>query len=575
MPKDYDFAGWVTRSNIECDDGRTIMANAFTGSPETVPLKWQHDIDNPQNTLGSMTLVHSAEGVYGYAHLNGSDNATHVREVVKNGDINALSIRAGHLKELGGRVIQGIIKEVSLVDRGANPGAYIDDIVIHGEDASEALIYTGLQDLIHSADALPSEPNKEEETKVAEKTLGEIVESMDEEQQAAVEALIGLALDSVLEDEEENEEENEDGDGVDMKHNSFENNGGDYVAGGTEQFEEIMHAAIDSGASFKHAAKEYGISNIEVLFPEHQLTKGLQIIEDKNTNVTKILGSISKSPFSFVKMLFADLDEDYMRAKGYITATQKLDDVFDVFTRKVSPTTIYKRQKLDRDDIVDIVDVNVPMLVQGTMKRALEKEIVRAVLVGDGRVKSDKNKISESCIIPIAKDDAIYTTKYQLNSVDEIMESVMYMLTEYKGDGTPSFYCNPTLSVALKLQKTATGKYLFGDIPTLETMASKMGVAEIVPTSLLDKLEFIIVNLSDYTLGAVNGGQITNFDDFDIDFNQYKYLIETRLSGALTAPKSAFYVKLKEVAVKKPTVLTLDTTEDTTPPVKPPVEEGK
>lgn len=555
----YDFAGWVTKNDIKCDDGRTIRHSAFVQSPETVPLMWQHDDSTPENVLGHMVLQHSDEGTYGYGIFNNTPAAEHAKEMVKNRDIVSLSVRAGQLKQQAMDVVGGIIKEVSLVTRGANPGALIDDVIMHSDDTvQEAIIYSGLSDMIHTADSLPetkeggnnmpvdNNPETEEDL-----TVQDVLDTLTSEQTQAVEVMIGAILDQ--EDDENYDEE----DGVQMKHNAFE--GGEEYKGvesiTPEERGEIMHAAMDNNTTLSHAAKAYGISNVELLFPDAKNTQGIQIFEDKNTNVTKILGSIRKSPFAFVKTIIADLNEEYMRAKGYVTAAEKYEDVFSLITRKVTPTTVYKKQKLDRDDIVDVTDVNLPLFVQGTLRGALEKELVRAVLVGDGRRVDDKDKINEKNIIPIAKDEDLYTVKYDLESVDQVLESVMYMLTEYHGEGTPTLYCNPVLAVALKLMKSATGKYLFGDVPTYESMAARMGVKEIVTTSILDKGEFLIVNLSDYSLGTNNGGEVTSFDDFDIDFNQLKWLIETRLSGALTMPKSAFYVKVKNVEVAKPEVL--------------------
>lgn len=578
----YDFAGWVTKNDIQCDDGVIIRKGAFVNSPETVPLYWEHDNTSPDNLLGNMTLVHSDEGVYGYGRFNNTPSAENAKEAVRHKDIVSMSIRANNLVKQAANVVGGVIKEVSLVTRGANPGAFIEEVLVHsGNDGEEALIWTGLEDLIHAADTvLPKEDknvdveNKKEEPK-KEKTLGDVIETMNEDQKEAMEIAIGLALDA-RDEEEEDEEDNIDEDGVDMKHNAFEDTSTTYTGAAViskEKFGEIVHSAMDSGKSLSHAAKEYGISNIELLFPDAKNTQGVHILEDKNTNVTKILSSIRKTPFSFVKTIIADLNDEYMRAHGYVTGTKKYDDVFKLLSRKVEPTTIFKRQKLDRDDIIDITDVNVVQLVQGTLRGALEKELVRAILVGDGRLITDKDKIDESKIIPIAKDSDLYTKKYKLESVDKILEAVMFMLTEYQGEGTPSLYCSPTLAIALKLMKSATGKYLFGDIPTYEVMASKMGVKEIVPTSILKDNEFIVANLSDYSIGTNAGGEVTSFDDFDIDFNQYKYLIETRLSGALTIPNSAFYVTLDQVVVVKPTVLTAVVTDENgtqpIPPVKP------
>ena len=579
----YDFAGWVTKNDIKCDDGVVIRKGAFVNSPETVPLYWEHDSTSPDNLLGNMTLVHSDEGVYGYGRFNNTPSADNAKEAVRHKDIVSMSIRANQLVKQAANVVGGVIKEVSLVTRGANPGAFIEEVLVHGaEESSEALIWTGLSDLLHSSDSeLPKEEKKldlEDKTKeepTKEKTLGDVIETMNDDQLEAMEIAIGLALDAAENADENEDETNKDEDGVDMKHNAFEDTNSTYTGAATvssEKFGEIMHSAIDGKNSLSHAAKEYGISNIEMLFPDAKNTQGVHILEDKNTNVTKILSGIRKTPFSFVKTIIADLDDEYMRAHGYVTGTKKYDDVFKLLSRKVEPTTIFKRQKLDRDDIIDITDVNVVQLVQGTLRGALEKELVRAILVGDGRLISDKDKINESKIIPIAKDADLYTKKYKLGSVDKILEAVMFMLTEYQGEGTPSMYCSPTLAVALKLLKSATGKYLFGDIPTYEVMASKMGVKEIVPTSILKDNEFIIANLGDYSIGTNAGGEVTSFNDFDIDFNQYKYLIETRLSGALTIPNSAFYVTLDEVVVVKPTVLTKvsdGTATEPVPPVKP------
>lgn len=589
----YDFAGWVTKNDILCDDGRTIKHGAFVESPTSVPLVWNHDTTIPENIIGTVELEHSAEGTYGYGYFNGTDTANHAKQMVKHGDISAMSIRANNLIEKVKDVVGGKITEVSLVLQGANPGALIDTVMSHsGETADHHIIYTG--ELIHSADSLPKQEEEKEvdlENKetTEEKTVQDVLDTMDDDQLKVTEILIGLAVEETLKDEDETEEETEEetedeGDGTDMKHNSFEGNG--QVVGAAAVVDpnenpkgmtanELLHSAGQSGLpSLKHAANTYGISNIEVLFPDFKNTQGVKILEDKNTNATAIMGMVSKSPFAHVKTIIADLNEDYMRAKGYITANRKKEDVFALLSRKIGPTTVYKKQKLDRDDIIDITDINVVQLVQGTMRPALIKELVRAMFFGDGREvlvngEANPDKIKEDCIIPITKDDNLYCSKHEVDKVEDVLEAVMYLLTEYQGDGTPTLFCNPTLATSLKLAKTTTGKYLFGDVPTLESMASRMGVAAIVTSSIFPKNDIVITNLSDYQFGSSKGGEITDFEDFDIDYNQYKFLIETRLSGGLTTPKSAFYLKVKEVMVGKPSTL-VQLTDDSLIPSTPP-----
>lgn len=560
--KDYDFAGYVTKNDILCDDGRTIKHGAFVDSGTSVPLVWNHDISTPENIIGNVELEHRSDGVYGYGTFMETPEGLSAKEAVKANVINAMSIRARNIQEHGKDVIHGVIHEVSLVLRGANPGAFIDTIIAHGEGVDEeAIIYTGLE-FTHSSDNEEETEMDEENKEVSNENefdLEEVVGTFNDEQLKAAEILISLGIEEAYNDEED------EGDGTDMKHNSFEQNGSELLHGASDlpiSANELLHVAGQGGyTTLSHAAKEYGISNIDVLFPEAKLTEGVQIFEDKNTNVTKIMGMIGKSPFPFVRTIIADLDADYMRAKGYVTADRKVEDVFKLMGRKITPTTVYKKQKLDRDDIVDITDVNVTNLVRNTMRPALLKELVRAALIGDGRElvgtdgKANPDKINESNIIPIISDDDLYTIKYTVPKVEDVLESVMYALTEYHGEGTPALFCSPTLATAIKLAKSATGKYLFGDIPTLEAMASKMGVSEIVPTSILGDQDIIIVNLRDYQFGTANGGEVTDFEQFDIDYNQYKFLIETRLSGGLTMPKSAIYMKVETVEVTKPSIL--------------------
>lgn len=551
--RDYDFAGWVTKNDTLCSDGVVIKHNAFKGTKEQVPLVWNHDHSSPSNVLGHVILEHRDKGVYGYGYFNDTESGQDAKAMVQHGDISSMSIGANKIKKRANEVIHGIIREVSLVMAGANPGAVIESIA-HSDDGNgiEDIVFT-TGTLIHSADDILEEDyedytleHEEGDDDMSDKTVGEVMDTLDEEQQMAVQMVIAAALDDDGSDYENG------GEG-DMKHNTFE--GGEEELYHGEEFAELVTSAMQDNGSLKHAAAEYGIQNIEILFPEAQTVGDpIQIYKDKNTNTAKILAKFHKSPFANVKTVVADLTEKEARARGYIKAAEKFEQVFPLMTRKIGPQTIYKKQKLDRDDIVDITDYNVVGFIQSEMRMMLNEEIVRACLVGDGREVTDADKIKEDHIKPIIKDDAFYTTKLSVDNPADVLEAVIYALADYQGSGVPDLYVHPTMAAALKLVKDATGKYLFGDIPTLQNIASRLGVNEIIPTSFLSKNDMIIVNLADYTIGATKGGQTTTFEDFDIDFNQYKYLIETRLSGALTVPKSAIHVNVKNVDLKSPAV---------------------
>lgn len=548
----YDFAGWVTKSDIRCSDGVTIKHDAFKDNDgQKVPLVWNHNYDSPNNVLGHVVLENRNNGVYGYGYFNDTDEASSAKQLVKHGDISSMSIGARKIKRSGTNVVHGRIYEVSLVLSGANPGAMIDTVMQHSEDGDveHGIIYTG--NLIHSSDDII---NHKEETQggddnMAEKTIGDIIDELTEEQKNAVYALIGM----VVEGEENSDEE--EGDDEEMKQNVFSKG----ITGQEEMvlkhsYNEALKFASDNKVSslkdVLEAAREedtitHGINSIEMLFPEAaQSTNGNTPIlyKDPNTAYAEILDSVTKSPFSRVKTLVADLTEDEARAKGYIKGNMKKEEYFSLIKRQTTPTTVYKKQKLDRDDVIDITDFDVVAFMNLEMQTMLKEEIARALLVGDGRTFDSDEKIDEQNIRPIVGDHEFFTIHKAFASADDFIEAVITAMAEYRGSGRPNMYIDPTLLSAVKLLRAQDGRFLFGDIPSNEAIANRLGLNKIVPTTFMTGKGAVIVNLRDYTLGATKGGQITNFDDFDIDFNQYKYLIETRLSGALTMPKSAIHL---------------------------------
>lgn len=546
MPKEkYDFAGWVTKNDTRCSDGVVIKHGAFKDNDQkTVPLVWNHNHSEPTNVLGHVMLHDDEKGVYGYGYFNETDEARHAKELIKHGDISAMSIGANRIKKQGQNVIHGMIYEVSLVLRGANPGALIETVMAHsdGEGYDKAIIYT--DNLIHSADdILDYEPEQQEEEvqHMAEKTIGDILATLDDEQMNAVEALIA----NVIEDEDISQND-EDGDDY-MKHNVFN---GPVQEEGVLTHSDIQAVFDDAKkmGSLKEAMLEHSITNIEYLFPDAQVVSGAPFIyKDQRTSTELIMNAIHKSPFSRVKTIIADLTEDTARARGYIKGNQKLEQVFSLLTRSTDPMTIYKKQKLDRDDIVDITDFDVVGFVGKEMKMMLLEEIARAVLVGDGREVSSPDKIKADKIRPIITDDDLYTIKKDVDTVGgevtiDVIPAIIKALAEFEGSGTPTMYCHPAFVADLRLLTAVDGRFLFGDIPTKEAIAARLGVSSIVETTFMADKTALFVNLNDYTLGSTKGGEVTNFEDFDIDFNQYKYLIETRLSGALTIPKSAIYL---------------------------------
>ena len=560
--QDYDFAGWVTRADIKCSDGVTIKQGAFNDNHgKRVPLVWNHNYDSPKRVLGSVLLESRNGSTYGFGYFNETEEAKNAKEMVRHGDINAMSIGAKKIKRSGTDVIHGDIYEVSLVLAGANPGALIDSIITHGDngDTESALIY--LNETIYSVESLVddeqithSADNEEKEMGNEEKTIGDIVETMSEEQKEAVYALIGSVMDSY-------EEEDEEGDDT-VKQNVFNNKETDNskevlkhsfntaiasaIKTGASSLKQVLTATIEDNDELHH-----GINSIEMLFPEaYESTNGNEPIlyKDPNTASEKILGKVHKSPFSKVRTLAADLTENEARAKGYVKGAMKKEEFFSLIKRVTTPTTVYKKQKIDRDDVIDIVDFDVVSFMNREMQIMLKEEIARAIIVGDGRDIADADKISETCIRPILTDNAFFTIQKQYTNAADLVEKHIKAMAEYRGTGTPDMFIDPVLLADIKLLKGTDNRYLFGDIPSTAAIAARFGVGEIIPTSFMSGKGAVVVNLADYSLGATKGGQITNFNDFDIDFNQYKYLIETRLSGALVMPKSAIAYNTAVVA---------------------------
>lgn len=547
MSKDYDFAGWVTKNDTLCSDGVVIKHDAFAGNDKgKVPLVWEHVHSDPTNVLGYVMLHNADKGVYGYGYFNDTDEAAHAKTLLEHGDISSMSIAANKIQKQGQDVVHGRIFEVSLVLAGANPGAMIEDVVTHGDsgDGSEAVIYTG--NLLHSADDIIEDKKEEKEVNDEDnknteqeqedgKTVEEVLKTLTPEQETAVAALLGAVSG-------EDEDEDEDTEGEEVKHNVFESAKEEQEILTHSQQAELIADAKSLG-SLKEAYLEHSITNIETLFPDYQALQSEPVIyRDTNTNAEAIVNGTTKSPFSRVKTLYADFTEDEARARGYIKGREKLEQVYTIMHRTTDPQTVYKKQKLDRDDVIDIKDMDIVAFTNKEMRFMLNEEIARAILVGDGRAASDASKIQETHIRPIITDDDMYTIKKTFSSAADLIEVVINALAEYRGSGKPTMYIDPVLLAQFRLLKAADGRYLFGDVPSVESMAARLGVAAIVDTTFMAGKGAVLVNLRDYTVGATKGGEVTTFDDFDIDFNQYKYLIETRLSGALTMPKSAIYL---------------------------------
>lgn len=548
----FDFSGYATKNDLKCADGRTIRRNAFKDNDgQTVPLVWQHMHNSPDNVLGHALLENRDDGVYAYCKLNDTPAGKNAKLLVQHGDITSLSIFANNLVQKGSDVVHGVIREVSLVLSGANPGALIDNLSIAHSDGSyteseeEAIIYTGLEittDEIEHADKNQNES----------KTVQEIFDSLTEEQKNVVYAMLAQVIEDNIEHSDEDEDDilehsNNKG-GNNMKRNVFDQelNAEHPKTLSHDQIKAIVDDAVRYGSfreSFLAHAQEYGIENIDFLFPDAKLVNNQPELIKRDTSwVNTVLGGVKKTPFSRIKSIAADITADEARAKGYIKGNQKLEEVFPLLKRVTTPTTIYKKQKLDRDDIIDITDLDVVAWMKQEMRMMLDEEIARAILIGDGRQITDPDKINEENIRPIAHDVDLYSHKVKVApniSGATLIETMIRNRKHYKGSGTPTLYTTNQILIDLLLVKDKIGRRLYNSKAELASALLVKDIVEVEVMETMPNLLGIFVNLNDYTLGADKGGQISMFDDFDIDFNQYKYLMETRISGALTKPKSA------------------------------------
>jgi len=625
MAKRCDFGGWATKNDLRCSDGRTIRRDAFKDCDgETVPLVWSHDHNSPSTVLGHALLENRRDGVYAYGFFNNTSAAQDAKEAVRHGDIKHLSIYANRLTQKAGDVLHGVIREVSLVYAGANPGAIIDNAVIaHGDGSyslseDEAIIFTG-EDLDVGDDLAHSE---EERGKMAKRTIGEILDGMSDEEREAVEYIARVHAEDAVEhamseyddeydeeyddDDQYDEEYDDDGQyddeayddeydeeydddqyddegdegeaaehsdyfdgGEDMYYNVFDNET-DVAEGGALSHDEmsaILGDAKTCGSlkeSFLAHAADYGIEDIEYLFPEaREQNIPPEFIKRPDNWVSVVMSGVHHTPFSRLKSTYADITADEARAKGYLKGKLKKEEVFSLLKRTTAPTTIYKKQKMDRDDQIDITDFDVVAWLKSEMRTMLDEEIAGAILVGDGRLASDDDKIKEDCVRPIVSDADLFTIKYAVGADKAVPAGVTTMedmaqyyaksfikaaiksRKGYKGSGSPTMFTSESMLSEMLLLEDTIGHPLY---KTEAELATKMRVSRIVtvPDEILDRAKVdgktvfaIVINLNDYNVGADKGGAISMFEDFDIDYNQQKYLIETRCSGSLTKPFSA------------------------------------
>lgn len=571
----YDFCGYATKNDIKCSDGRVIRRNAFKECDgKRVPLVWQHMHDDVENVLGHAVLENRKDGVYAYCSLNDTRAGQHAKALIEHGDITSMSIYANRLVQNGSDVMHGVIREVSLVLAAANPGATIENLAFQHSDGSitdsedEAIIYSG-EELIHAEDEdedgdEDEDYDEDEDMEHADgETVGDVWNSLSEQQKEVVYYLMSQIGGESAEHSDEG--------GSNMKKNVFD---GSATGPSADQGPVLTHdqmSAIFADAqkcgSFKQAvlahAKQYGISNIEVLFPEaRNINVPPEFIKRDTTWVSGFISACHHSPFSRIKSMFADITADEARAKGYVTGAKKLEEVFPVMTRSTTPTTIYKKQKFDHDDIIDVTDFDVVSWVRREMRMMLDEEIARACLLGDGRKVTDADKIKEDHIRPIVKDDEFYTMRLiledpvsygSIDAVNALTAQVITAMEDYEGSGNTIAYVRPSFANAYRLSTDKIGRFVYNDDGAV---ASALGVGRVQRLPLLkDKtagvityeeedyyIEAVIVDPRDYTIGADKGGQITSFDAFDIDYNQHKYLLETRISGCLTKHHAALVI---------------------------------
>ena len=587
MEKNYDFCGWATRNGLKCSDGRVIMQDAFKENDgKKVPLVWNHQHNEPMNVLGHAVLENRADGVYTYGKFNESESGKAAKLLVENGDVNALSIFANQLRQNGANVIHGNIREVSLVLAGANPGAFIESVIKHDDSSDEeAVIYTGENlelshseedesvSISHANDDKESDENGEGAKEMAdenkkpesEETVADVFNTLTEKQKNVVYAMIGQAL------EDSNEDDDSEGGNDNMKHNVFDT---DKDTKENTLSHDAMNAIIGDAKrygsmkeSFLQHAETYGIDNVEYLFPDEKNVTNTPIFIQRDTSwVRDFMGAVHHTPFSRIKSLFADITEDEARAKGYIKGKLKKEEVFSLLKRTTTPTTIYKKQKMDRDDVIDITDFDVVAWLKTEMRGMLDEEIARACLVGDGRLASSDDKINEQNVRPVWTDSDLFTIKASFtvsgsatedDKAKAFIRAAIKARKDYKGSGNPILFTTEDIVTDCLLLTDEMGRDLYESV---EKLATKLRVRKIVTVPVMEgltrngtgddstskyELYGIIVNPVDYNVGADKGGAINMFDDFDIDYNQQKYLIETRCSGALIRPYSAIAVELK------------------------------
>lgn len=579
---EFDFSGWATRNDLQCSDGRTIRKDAFKNSSgQKVPLVWNHQHNDSLNVLGHALLENKPEGVYAYGKFNDTESGQNAKLLVEHGDVSALSIYANQLKQQGGNVLHGAIREVSLVLSGANPGAYIDSVIRHGEESEEeAVIFTGEELILFHADEEEDKDKEDEEEESkddeSEETVADVFETLSEKQKTVVYALIGQALEDDKEKKEEPEEQSkpeaestkDEGDD-EVKHNIFENE---------EQKDDnfLSHAEMQAiftdakkSSSLKETVLAHGITNIDYLFPDAKnLNPTPAFIKRDTTWVGKVMSGVHNTPFSRIKSTFANLTEADARAKGYIKGEKKVEETFSLLKRTTTPQTIYKKQKLDRDDVIDIVDFDVVAWLKTEMRMMLDEEIARATLIGDGRLASSDDKINETNIRPIWTDADLYTVKHKLDvlvaataeqKAKAFIKAAVKSRKNYKGSGRPTLFTTEDMLTDMLLLEDTTGRVIY---ESEDKLATALRVSEIVTVPVMEgatrevadathQLLGLIVNLNDYNIGADKGGAVNMFDDFDIDYNAQKYLIETRCSGALTVPYSAIAIEVEvEVEVE-------------------------
>lgn len=591
MAGKYDFVGYATRNDLQCSDGRVIRRNAFKDCDGTrVPLVWNHQHNDVSNVIGYADLENVSDGVLAHCAFNSTQKGKDGKECVEHGDVVSLSIYANQLKQVGADVLHGMIREVSLVLAGANPGAYIEEVLTHGDEEGlySAEIYSGEPiELYHAEEEKEEKPVADNEKK-SEKTIGEIIDTMSDEQKEALYALVGMAAEGAGADEEDEEDEDDSEGGNDMKHNAFDSASNGIYTGAAPVNMDLIHSAAKKAGSYRQAVNDmiengelahamtvpmdgmtgpsqatanqtYGFRDPDMLFPEYKsLNTPPEWIKRDTGWVSVFLNGAHHLPFSRIKSQFADLTGEQARARGYLKGHTKKEQVFSLLKRTTDPQTIYKKQKMDRDDTIDIVDFDVIAWIKGEMRGQLDEEIARAGLIGDGRLASDDDKISEDHIRPIATDVPLFTIratvdpgKNEQEMAKNFIVSAIKARKDYKGSGNPILFTTEDVLTAMLLIEDGIGHFLYASEQELCTRlrVSRIITVEVMEGFHVDTTDFdqetgvellgIIVNPADYSYGADKGGAVALFDDFDIDVNQMKYLIETRCSGALTKPFSA------------------------------------